>query len=143
METVLGGELAGLWGKVTADVTRIVDTEATGARNLGTAEGIVKVAASAGESDPNVFFVVVRDLALCDECERLHLLKDSPVPRVWKLSQIASGYHKRGDASPSMGGLHPHCRCTLAYLSRGYGFDGDGGVKFIAFDHDEFARQHA
>jgi hypothetical protein len=143
IETVLGGELADVWGRVMADVTKIVDTEGTAARNLGTLEGITKVNVSAGIEDPVVYFVVVRDKAFweCGECPRLHLLADEVTPRVWRLSEVSSGYHKRGENAPCTTGLHPHCRCTIATLMPGYGFDTGGHVRFIEPGHDEFARQ--
>jgi hypothetical protein len=81
VETVLGGQLADVWGKTTNDVKRMIDTEATGARNMGTLEGIIGVNASEGIEDPMVYFVVVRDQHLCDECKRLHLLPDETTPR--------------------------------------------------------------
>ncbi len=140
--TVLGGKLYDVMTKVTTDVKRIVETESTRARNMGTMDAIIKVAALSGTSDPAVFFVVVRDSLRCDECTRLHLLEDQVTPRVYRLSEVSHSYHKRGDPMPSAGGLHPHCRCTMVYLSKGYGFEA-GRVKFISLDHDEFARQRA
>lgn len=140
-ETVLGGELASVWKKVSTDVRRLVDTESTGARNRGTLEGIVRVNEANGEDDPVVFWVVVRDGHRCSECTKLHLLDDGVTPRVWRLSEVSNGYHKRGDPAPSIAGLHPHCRCSMATLMKGYGFDAGGMVKFIGFDHDEFKKQ--
>jgi hypothetical protein len=140
VNTVLGGELASVFGKASSDVKRIIDTEASYARNVGTMEGIVRVNASAGIKDPVVYFVVVRDSSLCDECKRLHLLEDGITPRLWYMSEIGHGYHKKGDDSPKLGGLHPHCRCSLVTLMPGYGFEG-GRLTFIALDHDEMAVQ--
>ena len=39
------------------------------------------------------------------------MLPDGITPRVWKMSEMGSGYHKKGDSSPKIGGLHPRCRC--------------------------------
>jgi hypothetical protein len=143
LETVLGGELADVWGEVKSNVERIVDSEATTARNMGTLEGISKVAAASGVDDPVVYFVVVRDQAFweCGECPRLHLMPDKITPRAWKLSSVNNGYHKRGEDSPSISGLHPHCRCTLTYLAKGYGFNAAGMVKYVSPDHDEYEAQ--
>jgi hypothetical protein len=139
VHTALGGELSDVFAKMTSSVERIVDTESTTARNMGTLEGISKIAGAANEDDPTVFFITVRDNSLCEECRRLHLIGEKP--RVWKLSEISNGYHKRGDSTPSIGGLHPHCRCTLTYLSKGYGFDAGGRIKYIEPGHDEYAAQ--
>jgi len=143
LNTVLGGELHELMGKVTSNVTRIVGTEATRARNTGSVDAISRISASASESDPNVFFVIVRDEHVCEECLEMHQLDGtlSGPPKVYKLSEIGHGYHKRGQTEPKVGGLHPHCRCTLCRLGSGYGFDGGGMVKFIDVGHDEYKKQ--
>jgi hypothetical protein len=140
VETALEGELSGIWGKVKSDVDTIVDSESTVARNLGTLEGITKIQGLAGIDDPRVYFVVVRDHELCKECKRVHLMPDEVTPRVFLLSEVEQGYHKRGSDSPSVGGLHPHCRCTIANLLPGYGFD-NGRVRFLAPGHDLLAVQ--
>jgi intein/homing endonuclease len=107
--TVLGGQLADVWGQATTEVNCILDTEATHARNLGTLDGISKVNAARGIEDPVVYFIVVRDKDLCAECKGLHLMPDGVTPRLWRLSEVSHGYHNRGDETPSIGGLHPHC----------------------------------
>lgn len=141
VETVLGGEIADVWAKTTADVKRLIDTEATNARNLGALDGIVSVNMAEGVEDPVVFFVVVRDDSLCGECKRLHLLEDGVTPRVWRLSSLGNGYHKRGQSNPKISGLHPHCRCSIVTLLPGYGFGDDGMVRFIGPDHNEHVKQ--
>lgn len=140
VKTVLGGELSKVFGKVTSDVERIVDTELTTARNMGALDGIVKFNASQGIDDPVVYFVTVRDQHLCEECKRLHLLEDGVTPRVWLLSEVGHNYHKRGEGNPKVGGLHPHCRCSMVTIMQNYGFK-NGGVAYIGRDHDEFKRQ--
>jgi hypothetical protein len=141
VETVLGGELARVFGRAADGVKRILQTEATTARNVGTLEGIVRVGAALGEEDPVVYWVVVRDQDLCQECKNLHLLPDEKTPRVWRLSEVKHGYHKKGEDQPSLSGGHVNCRCFLVSLQKGYGFDDGGGVTFVSLDHDEFARQ--
>lgn len=141
VHTVLGGELADLYGKLSADVRRIIDTEAQNVRNVGVMDGIVRSNAAVGIEDPLVFFVVVRDEHLCDECKRLHLLKDRRTPRVWRMSQLGHGYHTKGEDHPKVGGLHPHCRCSMTTLLPGFGFDKAGMVVWKGEGHDEYARQ--
>lgn len=140
VETVLGGQLAELFGTVTKDVKQILEGEANHAKNTGLLEGIQKVAAASDEDDPSVFFIVVNDQHLCEECKKLHLLDGGPTPRVWKLSQIGHSYHKRGDENPKIMGCHPTCRCSLVYLAKGYGFKG-GKLAYIGRDHDELSAQ--
>jgi intein/homing endonuclease len=95
-------------GKARTHMQAIVESEATKLRNLGTLMDITKVATSLGDSDPTIFFVVVRDGVTCKECLRLHLMPNGE-PRLWKFSQLKQGYHKRGEPNPSAFGLHPHC----------------------------------
>jgi hypothetical protein len=141
VETVLGGQLADVWGQVTGDIVKILDTEATHARNIGTLEGITKVSAAAGIEDPVVYFIVVRDTETCAECLRLHTLGDKAMtPRCWYLSEVGNGYHRRGEEVPKIGGLHPHCRCTLATLMPGYGFIG-GALRYVGRGHNELVKQ--
>lgn len=109
VETVLAGELYDTLGKVSRGVHEIHATEMNRAKNLSSVDAIVKVNAASGIDEPIVFFVVVRDGNACGECMRLHLLEDGVTPRVWKLSEVGHKYHKRGDETPKMAGLHPHC----------------------------------
>lgn len=138
IQAVINDELA----KAKSHLKAIAESESTKVRNVGTMMDISRVAASAGDSDPSVFFVVVRDNVTCKECLRLHLNPDG-TPRVWKFSELKQGYHKRSDDVPSAFGLHPHCRCTLTYLSSGFGFDKMGKVTYIKQGHDEHSRQRS
>lgn len=143
LATVLGAELVGLYGKVSSDVRRILDTEAQNVRNVGSLDGIVRVNNAAGIEDPIVFWVVVRDDSLCNECKKLHLLKDGVTPKVWKLSDVGSGYHKKGESTPKIAGLHPHCRCSMTTLLPGFGFNKSGRITWIKEGHDEYKSQNS
>jgi hypothetical protein len=125
--------------KAKSQMKAIAESESTKFRNVGAMMDITKVAASQGDDDPLVFFVVVKDGATCKECMKLHLHPDG-TPRVWRFSELKQGYHKRGESFPSAFGLHPHCRCTLTYLAKGWGFK-KGHVSYVGHGHDEFARQ--
>ncbi len=141
LDTALAGKLSEIWSETASNVRRIADTEANYARNVGTLEGIVKVNAVAGVDDPVVYFIPVRDQDLCDECRNLHLRRDGATPRVWRLSEVGSGYHKKGEGNPKVGGLHPNCRCVMATLMLGYGFNKAGAVTYIGRSHNEFEEQ--
>ena len=127
--------------KARAHLLTVVEAESTKLRNLGTMMDISRVSASIGDEDPTVFFVVVRDSSTCKECIRLHLMPDKVTPRVWKFSELRQSYHKRGEEAPSAFGLHPHCRCTLTYLTEGFGFDKYGKVAYQGQGHNEHAKQ--
>lgn len=127
---------------VAHNLKRVVATEATKAKNLAALEAISTVAKDQGIKDPTVFFAVVKDRKMCNECKRLHLEEDLTIPRVWKLSEIGHEYHKRGGKYPKVHGLHPHCRCFLTFLPPGFGFDEKGRLKYKSFDYDEYEFQH-
>lgn len=127
--------------KARVHMKSIAEAEATKLRNLGTMMDISRVAANLGDDDPTVFFVVVKDGATCKECVRLHLREDQITPRLWKFSELKQGYHRRGENNPSAFGLHPHCRCTLTYLSAGFGFNEQGKVSYQSEDYNAFSKQ--
>jgi hypothetical protein len=142
LQTVLGGQLVDIMRDVDTKVHTIVDAETTTAKNVGAMDGIVRINQQMGIEDPLVYFVVVRDNDLCMECKRLHLRDDGVTPRVWRLSQLSQGYHRLGEDRPSIGGEHPHCRCTLATLMPGYGFTAGGATTYVGPGHDEHRVQN-
>lgn len=133
---IVNGEM----DKAQKHLKLIANAESNKALNTGTALQISKMAEEKGEEDPTVFFVVTIDDVTGPEEFVLHLLPDRKTPRVWKLSEIESGYHKVGDKEPKFAGLHPNCRCKLTYLAPGWGFK-DGKVAFIGLEHDEYESQ--
>ena len=138
IQSVVDEELA----SAGSHMKTITESESTKFRNLGGAMDITRVATGLGDDDPTVFFIVIKDGATCKECIRLHL-NPGGTPRVWKFSELKQGYHKRGEDNPSAFGLHPHCRCTLSYLGRGFGFDSKGHVTWRKQGHDEHSRQRS
>lgn len=127
--------------KAKSAMRAIAEAEATKMRNAGALMNISRLAANMGEDDPMVFFIVVKDDVTCEECKRLHLQDDGVTPKVWRLSELSQGYHKRGANSPSVFGLHPHCRCALTYLSQGFGFNEKGRLTYKAENHNEYKKQ--
>lgn len=139
IQVVLDDEL----GRAQSHMKTIAEAEGTKLRNLGTMMDISRVSASVGDEDPTVFFIVVKDNTTCKECLQLHLMEDQVTPRLYKLSELKQGYHKRGEDKPSAFGLHPHCRCTLTYLTRGFGFDKAGKLKYQEEGFDAYSEQAA
>lgn len=141
LQTVLGGRLSEIWSDTSAKVRQIVESEVQHTHSLGVLDGIVQTNVRLGIEDPTIIFICVHDNVLCDECKRLHLLEDGITPRAWKLSQVGHGYHKKGDPTPKIGGLHPHERCVFSTLLPGYGFDASGNVTYKSKDWDEYEKQ--
>ena len=126
--------------KARSHMKLIAEAETTKTRNMGHTMEILEDAKNEGIEDPTVFFIVVRDGLLCGECKRLHMLDDGITPRVFKMSELSMGYHKRGEDRPSACGEHPHCRCSLSQLMPGWGFKA-GYVSFIGQNYDEYKQQ--
>jgi hypothetical protein len=124
----------------TKKIEVIVGSESNKTINISTALNIKKIGEERGIDDPVVFFSVTIDDVTGAEEFKLHLLPDRITPRLWKLSEIQGGYHKRGDKRPKFAGLHPWCRCRISVLMPGYGWK-NGKLVFKGLDHDEFAEQ--
>lgn len=137
LSTIIKDEMT----KARAHMAAIVESEATKLRNLGTLMNISRMAASVDDSDPTVFFVVIKDKITCKECLRLHLKEDGVTPKLWKFSELKQGYHKRGEDQPSAFGLHPHCRCTLVYLAKGFAFNEQGKTTYHSENYDAYKAQ--
>jgi predicted RNA binding protein YcfA (HicA-like mRNA interferase family) len=140
--TAVEGELAELWGKVKNGVQSVVASETQHAQTIGVKEGIDQVNDGLGVEDPVVCFIPVKDTALCKECRRVHLLPDGFTPRVFRSSEVSTEYHIRGENVPSWHLMHPHCRCALATVLPGFGFDGQGRISWVHADHREYDYQH-
>lgn len=127
--------------KARSHMKTIAESESTKTKNFGTAMDITRVAADLGDADPTVMFVIVRDGKTCNDCLRLHMMPDGITPRLWKLSQLKQTYGKRGDDAPSLVNRHPHCRCQITYLTKGFGFNDKGRVSYVSENYDAYAAQ--
>ncbi len=139
--TAAQGEMADLWATVKTGVHAVVASETQHAQTIGVKEGIDQVNDGLGISDPVVCFIPVKDNLLCKECRRVHLLPDGFTPRVFKSSEVSTDYHKRGEVVASWHLMHPHCRCALATVLPGFGFDGQGRITWVDTDHREWDYQ--
>lgn len=128
-------------GRAKTKMRAITEGESTKTRNMGSAMGLAEQASNANDGNPSVYFVIVRDGETCKECLRLHMMPDGVTPRVFKLQDLKHGYHKRGEDTPSLFGLHPHCRCTLVYLQPGWGFNEKGFIAYKGKGHDQHKKQ--
>jgi len=137
---VVAAIVASEMDKARHQMKTIAEAESTKTRNMGHTMEIAANAEKQGIEDPTVFFIVVRDGLLCNECKRLHMLPDGITPRAFKMSDLSMGWHKRGDDRPSACGEHPFCRCSLSQLPPGWGFK-NGFVSFIGLGYDEYKEQ--
>ena len=120
----------------------IANSESNKAANMGTALQITKMSEQKKIKDPTVFFIVTIDERNDPETYRLHLLPDRLTPRVWKMSELSTNYHRKGDPTPKVQGTNPNCRCRLSFLAEGYSFK-NGKVAFKSPDWDEFEHQRS
>ena len=130
-------------GKAKSSLETIAMSEATKARNLGALMDITKKASLVGDSDPVIGFLGPYDGKTCEECIRMFLMPDKVTPRVWRLSECNGGYFKRGDAFPSILGLHPRCRHTPFNVPSDWGFDKSGHLTFIGLGHNALEKQRS
>lgn len=129
--------------KAKSHFNTIAATETTRAKNLGHAMLISRAAAAEGESDPNCYFVVKKDIHTCKHCLQNHLHPDGR-PKVFKLSELRQGYlskEERDSGECSLHGQHPNCRCRLVYIGKHFGFDKNNKITFVNFGYDEYGHQ--
>lgn len=142
IERVLKKELNVVMKKVTEDVTGVVDNELGRAKNLSTLDAISKANAVVGIGDPTIVFIGPNDKYTCKDCKRLYYLEDGITPRVWKMSELKSGYGKHGAECPCTSGLHKFCRHAMSTMMPGFGFVG-GQIKYIDPGFDVYKEQHS
>jgi len=124
-----------------ADV--IVEHELNNAQAFGTADGIMGMSASMGIEDPTVYKVVVNDEKLCKFCKKLHLLDDGVTPKVYKMSELRATPGDWKHPEPSIGPVHPRCRCVIVFLSPNFGFNDKGKIVYVGLGHDEYKKQRS
>lgn len=119
---MIANEIGSKTGDWSRDFDRIIAYTSTLAFEHGKAEMIQR---NAGEEDPIVYKVVFP--GACKHCIRLYTNADGS-PKLFKLSElIANGTNigrKAADWLPTLGPVHPYCRCALNYLPKGYIWNG-------------------
>ena len=141
-EQYLLNEIQGVFKKITPALETVVKTECGNAQTMSKLDEIIKYSDKRDIKDPIVYWVCKHDKFLCQDCKNLHILEDGVTPRLWKLSSVSSSYHKRGQSSPSLLGLHPNCRCSLVQYLPDYGFNEKGKIKYVGIGYDEFSKQN-
>lgn len=125
-------ELRKKTGDFFRDWKRVAVTETTNAMNMGEADAIVGRNKGADPNEIYVFKQVTNDEALCEPCKNAYLMPESKTPRVFKLSELkANGSNygkKKSEYQPVLGVMHPQCRCSLAEIPKGFGFEENSSV---------------
>lgn len=145
LHTVLQGKVSDVLGETERGVRTVVEEHTQTTKNLGVMDGIIAVNVAADVADPVVAFLVAARLgpdAPCEECLKLHTTGGigSP-PRVWLMSELSHGFHKKGDPYPSISGLHPNCRCSMVTVLPGFGFDGTDELHWMGNGYSELENQ--
>jgi hypothetical protein len=139
----LGESLQTIFNETTNDVKRIVETETSAGASFSGMDAIGKIASAREIEDPSIFWVSIHDNIRCKDCTRLYTLEDQTTPRVWKQSELASGYFKRGMNAPTHGSpIHPSCRCRPSILLPSWGFNASGNITYISPGYDAWKAQH-
>lgn len=117
----------------TSNIDASIDYISQSTFNQGRISSILE---QSEEEDPLVYFIVHPDA--CPICKRVYLSNEIPI--VFKLSTLkANGTNigrKAKDCKATIFSVHPHCRCLLEYLQKGYVWNSDY-KKYLPKEIDE------
>ncbi len=108
-EKVLNNALVDVFDQAHGEVKKVVETELHRAKTIGLQEGILDVMQSQGIDDPTVAFLTRKDAFVCKFCKSFFLQPDGVTPRVYKLSELSSGYLNKKSPKPVLPPVHPNC----------------------------------
>jgi hypothetical protein len=141
IQKVLRTELRNVMNDVVDKVGGVIDTETSKAKNLSSLDAISKVSTLVEIDDPTIAFIGPNDKYCCKDCQRLYFMPDGVTPRVWKLSELKSGYGHHGEEVPSTAGQHSRCRHSSITIMPGFGFDSGGKITYKTPGYDVFNDQ--
>ena len=107
-EQELNDALINVFDQAHGETKKVVETELHRAKTVGLQEGILDVMIEQGIDDPTVAFLTRQDAYVCKYCKEFYCLPDG-TPRVYKLSELKSGYFDRKAPEPVAAPLHPNC----------------------------------
>jgi hypothetical protein len=87
----------------------VLETELQRVKTIGLQEGTLDLLERQGISDPTIAFLTRQDEYVCKFCKEFYMLDDGVTPRVYKLSEVKSGYLDKKAPSPHLAPLHPNC----------------------------------
>jgi len=138
-EKELNSSLLNVFDQAHGEVKKVVETELQRAKTVGLQDGILDVMQSQGFDDPTVAFMTKKDAFVCKYCKEFFLQKDGITPRVYKLSELGSGYLNRKSPQPVMPPVHPNC--FLYGTGRVYTSKGFKKIKNVSFGDKVYTHQ--
>jgi hypothetical protein len=131
--------------KTTNYMSMLTTTEGRIVQAFAERDGITRLASDMGIEDPIVAFLGRYDEKTCKYCLAMYHMPNNPmVPRVYKMSELQSGYFKSKTWDKKtiyFAPLHPHCRHVMTFVPPNFGFGADGVITFKGLGHDEWASQ--
>lgn len=140
----IASDLRDRTGDLYRDWKRVSNTEIANGMNLGEVDAIVDRNKSKKTDEIHVFKYVNRDGATCAHCKKAYLNVDGS-PKVFKLSELqANGSNfglKASEYRPTIGPLHPNCRCNIVELPVGFKFAPDHSITYGGPDYNHYEAQ--
>jgi len=124
--------------KAKNGIDRIVGAESYTAQTMGAFDGIIDMSKNMGISDPIIAKRgVLSNPTRCKNCWQLwNLPGQSPIPKVYKLSELKGGYMNPKSPEPTLGPSHPSCTDTPIVMAPGFGFDESGKSVYKGYFKD-------
>ncbi len=131
--------------KARSQLSTVIATQTQSVKNIGALNGIFNIATLKGVDDPVIYWSGPNDSTTCEVCSDLYFLPNGITPRVWKVSELSSGfYNRKHDHTPSIHSAHPNCRHTPSLILTGFGFkDGTNLLVWIGDNHSELDHQRS
>jgi len=108
-EKELNKLLLNIFDQTHGETKKILETELQRTKTIGLQDGILSAMQSHGVEDPTVAFITRKDKFTCKYCKEFFLQDDDITPKVYKLSELSSGYLNKKNPSPVLPPVHPNC----------------------------------
>ncbi len=122
-EEELNDALVSVFDQTHGETKTILESELQRVKTIGLQEGTLDILEKRGITDPTIAFLTRHDSFVCKYCREMYTLPDGVTPRVYKLSELKSGYFNRKNPEPHLAPLHPNCFLTTdgrVYTDKGW-----------------------
>jgi len=130
-ENELNSALLNVFDQAHGDTKKVVETELQRTKTVGLQQGILDVLKDQGFDDPTVAFLTRQDAMVCKYC-KMFFVNDDGTPKVYKLSELGSGFLDRKSPKPILPPVHPNC--FLYGTGRVYTNKGFKRIKNVSFN---------